>query len=211
MRSCGSSVRVSAVSGSAPDAVVSSAVVIFVSATAVVWPAAAELSAAVVFFPAVLAAESAAVMGGAGCAGAMPATGAPFLPECVESAVAIGWLGCVACRLSVPCSGLAVWAEAAGIVWVVPGPTVRVRLSRAKRPAYLQLAAGQRVTGLSGRMPRGRVALQLPCALLHAQSLRTLRFPQLLRPVCMRLRVPSRIAASPPGVSRRPTSPRRRV
>lgn len=79
------------------------------------------------------------------------------------------------------------------------------------RPAYLQLAAGQRVTGLSGRMPRGRVALLLPCALLHAQSLRTLRFPQLLRPVCMRLRVPSRIAASPPGVSRRPTSPRRRV
>ena len=79
------------------------------------------------------------------------------------------------------------------------------------RPAYLQLAAGQRVTGLSGRMPRGRVALQLPCALQHAQSLRTLRFPQLLRPVCMRLHVPSRIAASPPGVSRRPTSPRRRV
>ena len=112
MRSCGSSVRVSAVSGSAPDAVVSSAVVISVSAT-----------------------------------------GAPFLPECVESAVAIGWLGCVACRLSVPCSGLAVWAEIAGIVWVVwvvPGPMVRARLSRAKPagiPAVGCWAAGDGTVG----------------------------------------------------------------
>ena len=104
MRSCGSSVRVSAVSGSAPDAVVSSAVVIFVSAT-----------------------------------------GVPFLPECVESAAAIGRSGCVVCRLSVPCSGLAVWAEAAGIVWVVPGPTVRARLSRAK-PAGIP-AVGCRAAG----------------------------------------------------------------
>ena len=96
-------------SGSAPDAVVSSAVVISVSAT-----------------------------------------GAPFLPECVESAVAIGWLGCVACRLSVPCPGLAVWAEIAGIVWVVPGPMVRARLSRAKPagiPAVGCWAAGDGTVG----------------------------------------------------------------
>lgn len=49
-----------------------------------------------------------------------------------------------------PCSGLAVWAEIAGIVWVVPGPTVRVRLSRAKPagiPAVGCWAAGDGTVG----------------------------------------------------------------